>query len=691
MNRPPKKKSKSNSSRNKKDFGKRKKKNVFNKEIKKQFNCKDGEVLKGSVTINPKGFGFFIPFDSEKEHLYMGENEMINVMNRDHITIKAHIRPGFSKASLISVDKRAHREIMCRCEKRKDSFFFISTDAKNKHIAFFQESTSRSKKIKLNKGDHYLAEIKSYPGQQRTPASIELIEKIEHPNHASLDTVKTLVSYGWTRSFSKKCIEEAEDAAQGWKKRLPSQHKDLTHLPFVTIDGADAKDFDDAIYVQKINDQEYKLYVAIADVSLFVTPGSQLDQEANSKSTSVYFPDYVEPMLPEVLSNGMCSLNPHEDRPAMTCEMTINSLGQITDFKFFEGIIKSHKRFTYENVEEYLKHQKSIVDNAKVMSSIEAAQELFNILIKARIKRQTLDLEVEEAHIHVDSEGQVLAVGKRERLEAHKLIEEFMLAANQSAAKFISQNFDQGMFRVHLSPEEKKLKALIDFASKQGLSLDNSIMDDLAHKPIQLINKILKKSRAKFPTGTAKRLALENMSLRTMQQAIYSEQNKGHFALNLENYTHFTSPIRRYPDLCVHRLIRQKIYKGSTPTDLSKLSDQAAHCSKQERTAMECERTLIDIKKCRFLTPHIGKEFEAWVAGVTEKGLFCRITDQFIDGFVHGDFLYKSLKAKYSPKEETFVLKSGKPLSLGTQLRILVAQVDLESRKIDFEIVEIYH
>lgn len=499
-----------------------------------------------------------------------------------------------------------------------------------------------------------------------------------------------------------------EQAAAGFStevKEADKKHRiDLRDLSLVTIDGEDARDFDDAVYCEKKRTGGWRLYVAIADVSHYVKPGSALDKEAQQRGNSVYFPDHVVPMLPKVLSNGLCSLNPAVDRLCMVCEMTISAAGRISSYKFYEAIMHSKARLTYTKVGQM------IADKGKARSPlrkeyehvvpvIDELHELYLAFRSQRTTRGAIDFETVETRIEFDSNRKIERIVPVHRNDAHKLIEECMLAANVCAARFLDGHKIPALYRVHDSPKEQKLENLITFLGAQGLQIRMDKQGKVTPASYQeVMAQIAGRSDANI---------IQTVMLRSMNQAVYQPDNKGHFGLAFPAYTHFTSPIRRYPDLLVHRAIRSAIRSGElsprlaradgTPTepvathypynvnDIQQLGEQ---CSMTERRADDATRDVMSWLKCEFLQNHIGEEFEGLISAVTGFGLFVELKDLYVEGLVHITNLPQDYY-HFEPAHHHLVgERTRKVFTLGDPLVVRVVNVNLDERKVDFELQE---
>ena len=456
---------------------------------------------------------------------------------------------------------------------------------------------------------------------------------------------------------------------------------DLRALPLVTIDGEDARDFDDAVYAEA-NAQGFRLIVAIADVSHYVKTGSVLDEEAYLRSTSVYFPGFVVPMLPETLSNGICSLNPKVDRLCMVCDMQVDRAGEVVSSKFYEAVMRSHARLTYTRVWEAVgeRDADARAELADLMPRLDSLHQLYKQLAKARQKRGSIDFESTEVKFRLAASGEVIQLGSEPRNDAHKLIEECMIAANVEAAKFLLRKRVPAPYRVHEPPPASKYDDLLEFLREFKLKLPPAG----EVKPADFA-ALLRKIRNRPDVSL-----IESVILRSQSMAVYQPENTGHFGLALDAYAHFTSPIRRYPDLLVHRAIRYAITGGKpasyvySPTQMSSMS---VHCSHNERRAQEAERDVDERYKCAWMEKHVGSEFDGVVSGVTSFGLFVELSESKINGLVHitqlpNDYYHFDPKRHLLSGE-----RRGLSFRLGDPVRIQVLRASLEDRKIDFRLV----
>ncbi len=506
-------------------------------------------------------------------------------------------------------------------------------------------------------------------------------------------------SHDIPNTWTKELLEELKSIPEEVIEKDKKKRVDLRDLPFVTIDGEDARDFDDAVYVERNKRTNgWRLFVAIADVSHYVPVGSELDKEATNRATSVYFPENVVPMLPEIISNGLCSLNPEVDRLVMVCEVTISEKGKMSGYKFFEAVIHSHARLTYNLVWEML--QKPMTDDGKkwrkhyrpIVPHLETMYSLYKILRKGRTKRGAIDFETVETKIEFDSQRKISQIVPTSRNDAHMIIEECMLMANVCAADFLSRYKVPALFRVHNGPSDQKLDNLREFLGEMGLSMAGG--DPSPSHYQALLKQIADRPDAKL---------IQTVMLRSLSQAVYQPENEGHFGLAFDAYAHFTSPIRRYPDLLVHRAIRSVIRstreckhvrrvegagrlakKVIFPYDDPAMVTLGENCSMAERRADDATRDVIDFLKCEYMEQHVGEVFDGTIATVTGFGLFVSLDDVFVEGLVHISNLANDFYQFDSVKHRLVGERTRRTFRLGDKVSIQVMSVSLDDRKIDF-------
>ena len=517
-----------------------------------------------------------------------------------------------------------------------------------------------------------------------------VLEVIGHENTKGIEIDVAIhahsISYQWPKEVEKEIAAIAKK-----KSSMPAKGRvDLRQLPLVTIDGEDAKDFDDAVFCEPKTGGGWKLYVAIADVSYYVHANTHLDKEAGARGNSVYFPGKVIPMLPDVLSNGLCSLLPDEDRLCMVCELAISKDGDITRSKFYEGIMRSHARFTYTKVAKILAGEsKHLMESyAPLVEDLKNLQDLYAVLHKQRKLRGALDFDTVETQIIFDNKGKIKRIEPTVRNIAHRIIEECMLCANVAAAKFLEKHKLPGIYRVHEGPTADKLADLTAFLAELGLALNKK------KKPTPLdyaalLHKVQHRADAHI---------IQMLLLRSMCQAIYSPENLGHFGLAFPAYTHFTSPIRRYPDLLVHRQIKMvldnkwKIAKSKKELALlakqnEKIKELACHCSVTERRADDATRDVELWLKCQYVAKYVGQVFTGVISGVNRFGFFVELKDIYIDGLVHVNSLRDDYYVYNHVKHQLIGERTKKQYTLGLPVEVIISKVNIDERKIDFSLV----
>ncbi len=635
------------------------------------------DLIAGRIIAHPDGFGFLRP-DDGGEDLYLSSREMRSLMHDDRalVCVRGVDRRGRREGSVLQVLERKTRRVVGRLNEEQGIYYVVPD---NKYLT------------------HDFLIPKEHLGEAQ-PGQIVVVEILEHPSRSRDPIGRVAEVLGEhlapgmeievaIRSFDlpDKWPETVEKEIQRWGRQIPDEaregRQDIRHLPLVTIDGEDARDFDDAVYCERTS-KGWRLLVAIADVSAYVVPGTALDAEAQKRGTSVYFPDRVIPMLPEILSNGLCSLNPHEDRLCMVCEMSISPEGEIVKSTFFSGLMNSHARFTYTEVAAILAGDRGLRSkNKALLPHVEELHALYRAFRRAREDRSAIDFETQESRIVFGEGKKIERIIPVVRNDAHKLIEECMLAANTAAAKFLEKHKLPHLVRVHEGPGPEKLSDLRTLLGRLGLSLGGD------EKPSpQDYSKLIEEIH-----GRPDEHLIQTVLLRSMSQAVYSPEQKGHFGLALERYTHFTSPIRRYPDLLVHRAIRYAIErkeKGRYFYSASDMAQLGEHCSFTERRADEATRNVVAWLKCEYMQDKLGEEFPGVISAVTAFGFFVELRDIFIEGLVHVSNLDKDFfhydPAGLSLKGE----RTGVTYRMGDVVQVIVARVNLDDRKIDLELVK---
>ena len=633
------------------------------------------DLVAGKVIGNSDGYGFLVP-DEGNEDIYLSGKEMRSLLNGDRaiVRVSGKNQRGKKEGKLVEVVERGNETIVGKYFKERD-IGFVTPDNKRIHQDIFIPP-GREKKAKH--GQFVVVRLTRQPDKHTQPVGkiVEIITDYSSTNIASDIAIRSYdIPYEWP-------VEVLEEIKRIEKQEVnvESDRRDLTHLPFVTIDGEDAKDFDDAVFCKKIGEQ-WSLFVAIADVSHYVTPFSSLDMEAYKRGTSVYFPDRVVPMLPEVLSNNLCSLVPDQNRLVMVCEMKISKLGKILDYQFYKAAIRSASRLTYSIMNDCVFEVKKDLRSkySKLLAHLDAMSELYSMMHKYRKKQGMLEFKTSESAINFDNKGDIKSIDPLVRNEAHRLIEEFMLAANTSAANYLIENELPTLFRVHDCPKQEKIENLNVFLKSFGLGLGNT-KEPTTQDYARVMEKTQNRPEAHL---------IQTVMLRSMPLAYYGESNMGHFGLAFGAYTHFTSPIRRYPDLIVHRGIKYLTTdkKSKHPYSTENMHEYGNHCSMTERRAEEASRDVVQRLKCEYMKDRIGEVFQGLVSGVTAFGLFVELTDVFVEGLVH----VTSLPADYYHYDNIHHQLTGertrRVYRLGEPLKVKLIKVNTDDNKIDFELV----
>jgi len=632
----------------------------------------------GRVHAHPDGYGFLILEDRNAEDLYINRREMRRVMHGDRVMARIERKSrGGSETHIVQVLERAHKRIVGTYDEIDRHGYLIPMDARIGPIRL----NGAGKKPAT--GKVIAAEISRY-GTALSPAEAEVVKIIGDPDDPEVQAQSLVFRYGLSTNFPSEVYEEANHVSRAIAPEAIEARTDLRALPIVTIDGENARDFDDAVYVRR-QGAVFELYVSIADVSAYVAPETALDREAHARATSVYFPDRAIPMLPEALSNGICSLNPNEDRLTKTVCIEFNARGEVLRSHFFNSVIRSHQRMTYTNVRrilvdcdfEVLERYKDLVDQFKLM------EELALLIYEQRRARGNLDFDLPEAEIVLDIQGMPENIVRAERNIAHRIIEEFMIAANEAVARHLTEKNLPFLYRVHDGPDSDALEALAPFLLSLGYRLPLK-REKIAPLEIQ---KLLESAR-----GEPEERVLNRVLLRSMKQAVYQPENIGHFGLASACYTHFTSPIRRYPDLIVHRMFDRALHgeklKPNEREDLLRyLQEAGKHTSERERHAMDAEREMVDLKKAQFMMNKIGEEFIGFITTLANFGFFVELADYFVEGLVK---LASLPDDDYDYYEKEYVIKGrrhGKKFRLGDNVRVKVARINVFRSEIDFELI----
>jgi len=634
------------------------------------------KLYRGRVKRNPDGFGFFISESEEIEDIYIPKEEMRGVFTNDLIKITVDRKSGrFGTRGKVKeiIERSSHRCVGRLNFNEINGTYFLKDSAHG-----WGQTLSVQNPESYPEGDLVLVEITSYPELGETGGfDSKVISSLGSSVDPNTDNIRILHESKVPIEFSKKALKEAGSLGDVVREKDKKNRKDLRDTCLITIDGVTAKDFDDAIYVKKNKNGTFKLIVAIADVSFYINKDSILDNEAYQKGTSVYLSNFVCPMLPESISNGLCSLNPNVDRLAFCCDMTISNSGEVKNYEFYEALIKSHARVTYGEAQEFIETQKSDLSD-KVKLNIMDAQDLALVLNEARMEQGSIDFDLPAVKVLVDDSGEATDLVKEDRIFAHRLIEELMLITNICASKFIEKHKHEQLYRIHEPPDNEDLAKL---ESLLGQFLGGKIGKIKSSFDFQRLNKRL----AELTTPILKTI-VQGMTLRSLRQAQYSSSNQGHFGLGFTHYAHFTSPIRRYPDLVIHRQIKS-ILKKDEPYTADEMSSMGAILSAAEQRAVKAERKVTSIKKARFFERFVGHEFSGYISSMAKFGLFVTLREYPLDGLVKVDDLSGDY---FTFDEETLTLKgkrSKKIFRVGDKVTIRVAAVSVEDGKIDFELL----
>ena len=634
------------------------------------------DLVAGTVIANPDGFGFLRP-DEGGDDLFLPPKEMRAVMHGDRVlaNITGIDRRGRREGSIAEVLERRRPRLVGRYEQRAGIGFVIPDDRRLHQELMIPTADQNGAKA----GQIVVAEITEAPSRDRPPVG-RVVAVLGDKLEASLIVQVAIESHGLPNEWPIEVTREAEAVEPQVSAADRAGRTDIRDLPLVTIDGEDARDFDDAVYCAK-QKSGYRLIVAIADVSHYVRPGSKLDDEAFDRATSVYFPGFVVPMLPETLSNGICSLNPNVERLCMVCDMQIDANGEVQDSTFYPAVMRSHARLTYTRVWRAL-GERDADERAAIgdlLPQLETLHELYKLMAKARTARGAIDFDSKEVKFKLGAGGEVLALQPEARNDAHKLIEECMIAANVEAAIFLEKAGVPAPYRVHAAPPEEKFADLQEFLQEFGLRLP-SHASVLPIDYARLIRKVRERPDA---------MLLESVLLRSQSLAVYLPECGGHFGLSLSAYAHFTSPIRRYPDLLVHRAIRHVLSGGKPSTYVYSAHDMLSksnHCSQRERRADEAEREVDERYQCLWMSKHVGSEFDGIVSGVTSFGLFVQIADTGVSGLIHVTQLPNDYYHFDSARREMAGERRGLRFRLGDTVRVQVLRASMEDRKVDLRL-----
>lgn len=649
--------------------------------------AKQMDLIPGVVIANPNGFGFLRPEDGSGDDLFLPPYEMRKAMHGDRVMacVTGVDRSGRREGSIVEVLERRLSRLIGRYTLEGGISYLVPDDKRvQRNVQIPQEGRGEARD-----GQLVVVELTQAPDARRPPIG-RIVAVLGDKLTPSLVVEAAIHGHEIPHEFPQEVLDEAAAVPLVVDEKMIAGRVDLRDLPLVTIDGADAKDFDDAVYCESNrqglrmkNRSGYRLVVAIADVSYYVRPGTPLDEEAQKRATSVYFPGFVVPMLPETLSNGICSLNPKVDRMCFVCDMQVNNEGEVTQSRFYEAVMRSHARLTYDQVWKAVGENDADARAAigAQLPQVERLYELYKLLDKARGKRGAIEFETSEVRFELDNRGEVTQAGMLQRNDAHKLIEECMIAANVEAAKYLLAAHVPAPYRVHDRPPESKYADLLEFLKEFKLS-----MPPWSKVQPRDFTQLLHKIRERPDVAL-----LESVVLRSQSLAVYTPDNAGHFGLALAAYAHFTSPIRRYPDLLVHRAIKH-VLSGAKPEKFlysaHAMAALSLQCSERARRADEAEREVDERYRAAWMEQHVGGQFDGVISGVTSFGLFVELNDSKVNGLIHVTQLPHDYY-HFDPIRKTLAgERRGMSFRLGDQVRIVVLKASLEERKIDFKLAE---
>ena len=643
------------------------------------------DLVVGRLSTNPGGFGFVVPEHAdaaERRDIYIAGANLLEAMHGDRVVARVEREtPKGLEGRIIRILERGNETVVGRFESDDSGLGYVVpfdrrvlTDV---HVPTGQSSSAEP-------GEMVLVQITRWPTQTRGPVGrvVEVLGKVDEPG---VDTQIIIRKFNIPDAHSDESVEEARRIGGSVKERDIRGRTDFRPVTTVTIDGEHARDFDDAITIERLPNGNYWLGVHIADVSHYVKEGSALDEEAYERGTSVYFTERAVHMFPAELATGLCSLNPHVDRLVQSCLMEVDRRGTVVRYEIHDGVINSDARMTYTAVNAILTERDpaTIESYRALVPMFELMHQLFEILNQRRRRRGSIDFDLPEAEVILSEYGQIEAIVATERNVAHRLIEEFMLLANETVASHLVEHDVPSLHRVHEAPDVKKVIDFEEFITTLGYGLSGG------HTPKPKdFQRLIDRMR-----GTPEERPIAALMLRTMQKARYDAASLGHFGLAAEHYTHFTSPIRRYPDLIVHRTLRLARHGKLTPARREELEEElpetAKHASEMERRADEAERELLQWKKVRFMADKVGDEFEGYITGVAPYGLFVELIEHYVEGMVHvssmGDDYYRFIEQQHVLRGEN----TKKVFRLGDKVGVQVVRVDMERRQVDLGIVEI--
>ena len=636
------------------------------------------DLIRGRIEGHPDGYGFLKPDESGSD-LFLSAKEMAKALHGDRAIARVIgvDRKGRPEGKIVEVIERGNTRLVGRVFQEHGVWFVVAENKRiSQDILLAPYEKKNAKVARPEAGQVVMVELLEQPSRQSQPIG-RVIEVLGNYADPGMEIEIALRKHELPHEFSKEALAEAKKLPDTVRKSDWKGREDITHLPLVTIDGETARDFDDAVYCEKVG-KGFRLIVAIADVSHYVTAGGPLDTDAYDRGTSVYFPRRVIPMLPEKISNGLCSLNPDVERLCMVCDMSISGTGVISRYRFYPAVMFSHARLTYTDVAAALYDRDAAIRQklGPLVPHLESLDTLFRVLLSAREKRGAIDFETLETRMSFDDHGKISSIDPYHRNDAHRLIEECMLAANVCASEYLHEQEHPALYRVHEGPTPERLVKLRDFLGTFGLQLGGGDAPS-AKDYAALLSRIGERPDKQL---------LQTVMLRSLRQAVYSPDNVGHFGLSYESYTHFTSPIRRYPDLLVHRAIKATLNKQRY--EPGSWDEIGIHCSMTERRADEASRDVEAWLKCFYMRDRIGEEFTGSISAVVPFGVFVALDNVFVEGLIHvselgHDYFHFDEKAHAMVGE-----RSGRRFRLSDRVAVQLVRADLETNKIDFRLVD---
>jgi ribonuclease R len=633
-------------------------------------------LIVGRVKTHPDGYGFVIPETEGEEDVFISPRNLKEAMNGDRVAARIEsIRRKGKEGSVIRILERKTRKVVGKFMRAKNYSYIIPEDERILQEVFIPEGETK----RARPNQMVVAEITQYPTERARPEG-RITHILGYPDDPKIEPQIIIHKYDLVHRFSSAALKEAQSLPL-----TPSSHEykdriDLRGIPTFTIDGENARDFDDAVSIEREKDGGVRLYVSISDVSHYAKEGTSLDEEAYLRGTSVYFPDRAIPMFPPELSNEICCLHPRLDRLTLTAELSYDGNGEKRGVQFYPSVIRSNERLTYTLVRKILVDGDSELKQKfkHLLPSFELMADLCQELRRRRMERGTIDFDLPEPEVILNLQGEAEDIIRAERNLAHQIIEEFMIAANEAVAHFMEERGFPFIYRIHEPPKKEAIDEFRRFISHLGYKMRK----ESDHSPKEF-QKVLSEVK-----GRPEERVVNEILLRSMKWAKYSAKNLEHFGLASDGYTHFTSPIRRYPDLIVHRLLKRALSKKEVKIPEEVLANKADHLSNRERVAMEAEREILNRYRVRFMRDKIGEEFEGIVSGVTAFGFFVELKDIFVEGLVkvtslHDDY-YHYHEKKYCLVEE----RTHKTFKIGDEVRVRVDRVDVEKRHIDFGLVK---